>query len=287
MIESFESYLTSIREEHERVTTEVNRLTGVIGSMTDELSAARARITELESGSGRVPAILDERFEHGMDWDRYFSDGNPSAPPERFAQTPEGLRVTWIAGSPSGTKRTELGIRAVPGGGETPRRDPVDSKRWYSIEFLIPDAYKLDDATKDEKRLLWQAHQEGGDNPPLSLELRNGTFRLVRSIGGEREHHLNPTGQPVPGIPATKGMWHRLIIHAHWHATAGSLECWFDAHHVPKVTRKTCNAVASGINCKVGSYQPGAASFTAGYKIEHLIRRWAIGNETNHWEDMT
>ena len=94
--------------------------------------------------------------------------------------TSEGLKVIWICGSPAGTTRSEIGIRAVVGGGETARRFAVGSELWLLYEFMLPTAYKLDDAEADHKRVLVQLHQVSGANPPLSLELRNGTLRLVR-----------------------------------------------------------------------------------------------------------
>lgn len=267
-----------------------------------ENAALKKRIEELEAqpppvtppGDTKLPVILNERFPDGVDWDKYFSDegGGVSAPPARFVPTPEGLKVIWIAGDPSGTRRSEIGIRDKLGrssGAEwwelegAPRRDPVGSERWYAIEFKIPEEYKLADSTKDQKRVIWQAHQDGGGNPPLSLEIRNGTFRLVRSVE-TRENIILPSATPYPGIPVQKNVWHRLLLHVLWHPTSGWIETWFDAIHVPKVTRRTC-FTGDGMNIKCGSYQPGYTAFPSGYTLEHLIRWFAIGDATNKRED--
>ena len=279
-------------QDLEEIRTIHSEVQVTAAALVVENAALKLKIKELEEEQpqptppGNPPKILNERFINGVDWHRFFAEeGDDANDRAKFTQTPDGLKVMWMAGSSS--KRTELGIRVVPGGGGTPRRDPIGSERWYGLEFMVPDAYKLDDGTADAKRVLWQCHQSGPGitNPPVSLELRNGTFRLVRSVGDEREHHLNPTGDP-PGIPCAKGVWHKLVVHMLWHATAGYVECWLDTLHVPKATRKTCTASGDGLNCKTGSYQPGHTSFPSGYRLEHLIRRWSIGDESNTREDM-
>ncbi len=287
---TFEEHVDAIETEHNTVTAERDAAVSAKVTLEQTVSTLEARIAELQKPvpatptGTKPPAIIDERFKNGVDWSRFFSDagGGPSAPRDRFMPTPEGLKIIWLAGSPTGTKRTELGIRAVQGGDDTPRRDPIGSERYYGMEFFIPEAYKLD-LFPDEKRVLWQCHQSGPgiNNPPLSLELRNGTLRLVRSVGDVREHLLNPNATPYPGIPCAKNVWHKLLVHTHWHAVSGFVECWLDALHVPKLVRNTCSAVTDGMQVKEGSYQPGYASFTSGARLEHLLRRFSVGDHTN------
>ena len=176
---TFEEHIDAIESQHTTLLVERDAALAEKTKLEQTIVALTARIKELEAPppatppapTTNTPKILNETFKNGVDWARYFSDsgGGPAAPRERFAPTPEGLKVIWIAGSPSGTKRSELGIRAVVGGGETPRRDPIGSERWYGLEFFLPDAYKLDDARADGKRVIWQCHQQGGSNPSLSL----------------------------------------------------------------------------------------------------------------------
>jgi hypothetical protein len=261
------------------------------------LIAQAKRIKELEAqvgtdpppSGGNPPAILNQVFTDGVDWNRFYAEeGDNPINRARFAQENDGLSVTWICGNPAGTKRSELGIRATPGGGETPRRDPINSERWYAIDLMIPQAYILDDAFDDMKRVLWQCHQQGDGivNPPLSLELRNGTFRLIKSVGAARSELLDPDSDP-DGIPVSKGAVHKLVCHVLWKTdNSGYIECWFDGVQKPSFTGPTCSQSTYGMNNKCGSYQPGYTGFPNGYRIEHFIKRWAIGNETNSYQDM-
>jgi len=278
---------------------EVSSLTGEKDALVTELATARARIAELEAEEPpppppppgvKPPAIMDERFPNGVDWTRLYSNGETSSsstniesPRERFTKTPDGINVLWIKGSPKNCRRAELGVRATIGGGETPRRDAPGTERWYLIELTIPADYLIENGMADQKRVLWQCHG-GGDNPPLSLELRNGTFRLNRSIDGNRMELLNP-GASKPGIPCVKGVKHRLVVHSLWKPdSSGWTEAWFDTLHKPKLPGKTCYAGEGLMNC-FGSYQPGYALFPDGYRVSHLIHRVAVGNETNKLED--
>jgi len=303
---------TAMETRASRAEAEKQTLLQTVATLTTERDTLKAKLAACEAAGGggsvpeppvveppvveppttptgtKPPAILNERFTNGVDWSRFYADsgGGPAAPKERFVKTAEGLKIIYIANNPVGTKRTELGIRKDVGGGETPRRDPIGSERWYAIDFMIPDAYKLDDSMADNKRVLWQAHQSGPGivNPPLSLELRNGTLRLVRSVAGERDELLDPDSDP-DGIVCVKGVWHKFLVHTLWHPTSGWVECWLDGLHKPKVNKKMCTASGDGLNCKIGSYQPGAASFPSGYRIEHLVRRWSIGDQTAKLED--
>lgn len=277
---------------------DLEEIRGMHSEVLVENAALKVKVAELEeeleqpptTPPGNPPKILNERFVNGVDWTRFYSNGetNPTstnieAPRHWFTRVPEGLNITWIAGEVKNCRRAELGMRRDPGT-ETPRRDPVGSERWYMIELTIPESYVLDGPTADEKRNLWQCHQDGSSNPPLAFELRNGTFRLVRSIDGERTEILNP-GAVKPGIPCTKGVKHKLVVHTLWQPNGtGWVECWLDTLHKPKVTGKNCYT-GDGVANFFGSYQPGWASFPNGHRLDHLIHRVAIGDHTNVRED--
>jgi hypothetical protein len=287
---TFDDHMTAAANSMKAATVEYDKET--VRADTAEVECARlaaenAALKELlEQGGGgslKPPAILDETFTNGVDWHRFFAEeGDDNSDRQKFTKTPDGLSCVWTCGNPSGSVRSELGIRRDPGGGETPRRDPIDSERWYRYDFLIPESYKLDDAEADHKRVLFQNHQSGSGitNPPISLELRNGTLRLVRSVGDQRENIFQ--------VPCVKGVVHTLIYHILWHGSDGWIETWMDTLVIPRKACRTCTASGDGMNNKAGSYQPGAKNgdFPNGYRLEHFITRWAIGDETNTLEEM-
>lgn len=187
--------------------------------------------------------------------------------------------------------RSELVMRQFPGTSDgTPRRDPVSSLRWYGWGLWLPEEdYKLDEF-QDSKTLTGQWHQgnEGGiDNPPLSVEQRNGRMQLVLSLLG-RERKYWPLG-PIPRSSAG------LLFRIRWDDDDGAIDVWKDGAQLPIGYRgPTCNPLSiakMGLNHKIGNYNPGDGSglfarAPAGW--ERRVRytgKWVIGDESNALAD--
>ncbi len=253
----------------------------VIESKSQEIVKLKEQIEALENQipppttpPDNPPAnIYDFRFDdgQGIDWNLCYSDGDPEAPAHRFIAKPDYLEIEWVCNNPVGGIRTEFGVRATPGGGETPIRAPVKSTRHYLYEFFIPEGYVLNDAEADHKRVIWQCHQSGGSIPPLSLEIRNGDFHLIPIDNTKK----------IFDIPVVKGVWHTLKVKAFWdHTSAGRLDVLFDEQAFSYIGRNCYDAI-SGMNNKGGSYQPGAKTgeYPTNYTIRHYIKRFACGSE--------
>ncbi len=308
----------------EDLNSEIAAKNATIISQRNTIETLEARIAELEDGGPteppttppdpppamKPPAINNDPYFAPLDMKRYFLD---KTPPERVTFLSKNrVRFRWSPKLATGVgdippekdMRAQMVIRAVYGGGGTPRRDPVPSTRWYAWGFGIEKPWPTHKAS--EKCLCGQWHQgnaPGVKSPPASIEVINLStdtdplpiIRLVMALPSLPDGRVWYKAGNLPAV----GVLTRFLAHVKWHPTDGFFKLWRDGdpridaplvHHVGP----TCHSMLvanEGINPSQCNYNPGHengafANAPDGWERSVLYGYQLIGDEENTVSDM-
>jgi hypothetical protein len=280
----------------QRVAELVRSCDTVKAALQAEINVLKARIAELEGGvtpppppppppTGTAPKILDERFDKPLNMDVFYIDKDGEAGTVSVANGQCLFR--WKATSDLTDMRAQMVMRAIVGGGGTPRRDPIGSERFYAFGIYLPPTYVFDSQWGNRKCVTGQIHQgnEGGIvSPPFSFEqiktsADGEVMRGVLAVKGRETKTIN-IGRP----PRSES---KILIHVKWSpGSDGFLKVYRDGVLTPfNHSGPTCNPrilngeTVQDLNPSIGCYNPGRKSgdFTVGYVREVMFTYWQIG----------
>jgi len=88
---------------------------------------------------------------------------------------------------------------------QDPIKIPLDKEVWYRLDFMIPEDFP----EVDNRLVLWQLKQEGGNNPLLSMRYRDGKLSIKQRFDSNKIVYYQPDE-----MGRVKGRWMRVVIHA-------------------------------------------------------------------------
>ncbi len=94
--------------------------------------------------------------------------------------------------------------------GQTERAEFQDANKlalnqevWYRLDFKIPDDFP----EIDQRTVIWQLKQDGGNNPLISMRFRNGKLSIKQRFSFHQIVY-----KPSDSLEITKNKWHCLVM---------------------------------------------------------------------------
>jgi hypothetical protein len=203
-----------------------------------------------------MPAPLDPGRLYLLDFERFSCDSEPQVPDWRdtdYANNGHAFRIAcpprpvflgtrsarfqlnrgdWIT---DGSARAELKTQGL---------EPVNAVRWYAFNIYLEEWPH--DSNSGEILVQW--HQQLGlGSPPLSIEVNNSRWRVVR-LADWSPGTVNV--DPTDAGPCEFQRWTNWIVYADWREDeSGTVKAWIKvASYTPKLASETSLETLAAIN---------------------------------------
>lgn len=226
------------------------------------LSLAMAVVVPSTAGAGepeavQAPLLFSSGFESGtlVDGQGWNISGNAPTITTKYAREGKYAIESYLNRATSSTSnRTE--VRA-----KTPDAK-LGQEYWYGFSVFFPAPFVADNIWEIVGQ--WHRIPDAGDdvnglNPPISIEINNGNWRLINRYSTAQpttEASRRTAFDKIIG-PVEGGKWTDWVVHVKWSATTGEglLQVWKDGVKVADLTGPNCYNDALAPYFKMGIYK--------------------------------
>lgn len=152
---------------------------------------------------------------------------------------------------------------------------PQESEAWYGWKWWM-EKYDTDNGAES----IWQAHDNDGTTPPLSIQVQSGRMRVMRSF--------TSGNLPTDIAPVVTGQWVSIVMHVIWSTSNnGLVEIWKDGVKQAPIKGRTNSTGGSYVKIGINkwSWAPGGGSSTATQRIFYMAQ-YRQGNGKATYRDV-